>query len=120
MPSPKRSSPSVFKTRSLVRPGPRQTFPEILDEEPRDGNVSLQQSRDTSCAFQNRTLEVWGSIPHGSTRKNKMVRRDAGRFCFRRSCLRNESLEVLRRGWPRSAIKVRGVVVRGSIDDSVH
>ena len=43
----------------------------------------LMQVRVVPSAIFDRTLEVWGSIPHGSTGKTKVPRRDARRFCFR-------------------------------------
>lgn len=42
------------------------------------------QAHDIIRQLDNRTLKVWGSILHVSTRKTKTVCRDAGRFCFRR------------------------------------
>lgn len=48
----------------------------------------------------NRTLEVWGSIPHGSTRKTKPVRSNAGRFVFGR---RGGPFRARRRKRSRSA-----------------
>src|SRR5688572_29018343 len=60
----------------------REPFRRILDGDPWLRNESHDRPRVILQGVHNRTLEVWGSIPHGSTRKDKTVRRDAGRFVF--------------------------------------
>ncbi len=72
----------------------RQSFPRVLDERTLGRERMAPQGRGIVERLHNRTLEVRGSIPLGSTRKRSRRVELRGDFVFGRPANRSLDLEV--------------------------